>query len=106
MNEKSGYRADDFDDSNFTHVSPYQYVVRLGKTFQLAIDATGGRIDDVTRFVEVDLRGVLRPQGLDDPWISNHIRDVLSKIARFRTECPNAVKVVVEGYRLKPDDSA
>jgi hypothetical protein len=98
--------ADDFDDSNFTHVSPYQYVVRLGKTYQLAIDATGGRIDDVARFIEDDLRGVLRPQGFDDPWISYHIRDVLSKIAMFRTECQNAVKVRVEGYRLKSDDPA
>lgn len=96
--------ADDFDDSYFAQISPYQYVVRLGKTYQLAIDATGGRIDDVTRFIEVDLRGVLRPQGFDDPWISYHIRDVLSKIAMFRAECPNAVKVVVEGYRLKSDD--
>jgi hypothetical protein len=94
---------DDFDNRNWVHFSPYGYVERLGKSYQLAIDKSRGGIDDVEAFVESDLGSSLERDGLGrDDWIATHVVDVLSKIQMFREHYPNATKVIVKNYALRP----
>ncbi len=97
------------DDPGFAHFSPYQYVKRLGKSFEAAVDATGGDVDRMRVFIEDGgLAGAVRREGFGDEserWINAHVADLFAKFERFCSAHPEARVVRVEKFRLVEDCS-
>ena len=92
------------DDPGFVQFSPYQYVKRLGKSFEAVVNATGGDVDRMRTFIEDGgLAAALRREGFgaeSERWIAAHVADILEKFERFCSKHPDARTAHVEKFLL------